>query len=349
MRPRSGARPLFERIEDEGVRANAAPYDTEQHVAVGGLAIRRRARIAKPHDTLHQFDRPFSSYFLLGRSKNRIQRNGLIRHKNTFQIGSTGISQGRKIQAKIHRDVTTKSQFVYGWDNQIGNGGRLVLQTSHKTDFLLYSNTNRYKTVFRPTNILVKDNNKYSGRNFSFETEASLGTILTAFGGGFRFSTLDFLKQTGNHMIQSSVRKKNEFGLNLDVGLGYRYIVHNTLLEGLGLRNTFAEDPYDDVPIDKYVLNKDAIERNLFSLDGGISLRWRKTTFFFRENIHNLEYKSRLSNIDFEDNRFTKKILPKDAEDDPNFYRNDVVKDQKKFINNKFYGYGTVGFCWLIE
>ena len=92
-------------------------------------------------DSLHNYDRPFASYLSIERAKNRTWKNGLVRHKGEFQVGAMGISQGRKIQAKLHEDVITRSQFVHGWDKQIANGGRLVIQANHKFDFLLLSNT----------------------------------------------------------------------------------------------------------------------------------------------------------------------------------------------------------------
>ena len=83
-------------------------------------------------------NRPFASFMCFERAKHRTWRHGMIRHTGEFQIGALGISQGRKIQAKIHEDIVTESQFVHGWDKQIANGGRLALQANHKLHILLY-------------------------------------------------------------------------------------------------------------------------------------------------------------------------------------------------------------------
>ena len=301
-------------------------------------------------DSLHKSDRPFASFLCLERAKHRTWRNGLVRHKGEFQVGTMGISQGRKIQAKLHEDVITSSQFVYGWDKQIANGGRLVIQANHKFDFLLHSNTNRYKTVFKPKHFLVNDPNKYSGRNFIGEFDVKVGTIMTSLGMGVRFSTLDFLKQSGNQMIISKPKTKDGFGWKFDIGLNYRYVVHNSLLEGMGLFNSFDEDPYDKVSRDSYVLDKSEIERNMFILDFGLSLKWRKTTVFFRNTFHTLEYKSRLAGVDFQNQSLTSSIDSKDLE----YYNNTVIQEQNTFLNNKvlgrqIYGYGTLGISWIIE
>src|SRR5690606_8565789 len=93
---------------------------------------------------------------------------------------------------------------------------------------------------------------------------------------------------------------KDEFGLKVDIGFNYRYVVHNSLLEGIGLFNTFKEDLYDKTALDNYLLGKSEIDRNVFSLDFGFNLKWRKTTVFYRNTFHTLEYKSKLSKVDFQ-------------------------------------------------
>jgi hypothetical protein len=302
-------------------------------------------------DSLHKYDRPFASYMCLERAKHRTLRNGLIRHKGEFQIGMIGISQGRKIQAKIHEDLYTSSQFVHGWEKQIADGGRLIIQANHKFDFLLHSNTNRYRTIFKPNHYSVNDPKGYCDRNLIGEIDLKVGTLMTSLGVGVRFSTLDFLKQSGNHMIVSKIGCKNEFGLKFDFGLNYRYVLHNSLLEGLGLFKTFDEDKYDKVSKDNYVLDKSEIERNMFSLDFGLSLKFRKTTVFFRNTFHTLEYKSRLLGVDFQNQNLTSVINTEDIE----HYNTEIIKEQNKFLkksfllNKQIYGFGTIGISWIIE
>lgn len=301
-------------------------------------------------DSLYKYDRPFASFLCFERAKHRTWRNGLIRHRGEFQVGSLGISQGRKIQAKLHEDVIHSSQFVHGWDKQIADGGRLIIQLNHKFDFLLYSNTNRYKTIIYPFHYKVDEIKKYGGCNIIGEIDIKTGTIMTTAGAGIRFSTLDFLKQSGNQMIMSRDNSKDAFGWKFDIGLNYRYVVHNSLLEGLGWLKTFPEDQYDKVLLDNYVLKKNDIERNMFILDYGLSLKWRKTTVFFRQNFHTLEYRSSLSDVDFNSTNLNALI---DSED-KGFYANKVIKEQKSFLNNKvlgkqIYGYGILGISWIIE
>jgi hypothetical protein len=296
-------------------------------------------------DSFYKFDRPFASSIGIERAKYRIFRKGLVRHKGEFQIGALGLSQGRNIQAKLHEDVSTSSQFVHGWDNQIANGGRLAIQLNHKFDFLLASNTNRYRSIFKPTLFLVDDPGKYSGCNFIGELDMKVGSIMTSIGAGFRFSTLDFLKQSGNQMILSKPHAKDEFGWKFDIGLNYRYVVHNSLLEGLGFINTFDEDPYDKTSKDKYVLAKNEIQRNMLILDFGLNLKWRKTTVFFRNTYHTLEYKPKLANVNFQDPGLTSLLNTGDID----YYNSTVIREQKSFLKKGYYGFGTVGISWIIE
>ncbi|MBS3915547.1 MAG: DUF2219 family protein [Bacteroidetes bacterium] len=322
-------------------------------------------------DSLHQYDRPFSSFFCFEMAKNRTWRTGLVRQKGEFQFGSLGISQGRRIQAKLHEDVIHSSQYVYGWDKQIANNGRLVLQMNQKFDFLLWSNTNRYKSIFRYANYLVdepsrkikatekkhnenvnvvKSVTRYKGLNYIFETEARLGTVMTTAGCGIRFSTLDLLKQSGNNMITYNPNTRDDFGWKFDIGFNYRYVIHNSLLEGLGLFRTFDEDPYDVESLDYYALSKDRIMRNMFILDLGISVRFRKMTVYYRQTWNTLEYKSALGSINFQDTSFTNHVDAKDVD----FYNDTVIKEQQKFLNHKifgrqFYGFGTIGVSWMID
>lgn len=323
-------------------------------------------------DTLYGFDRPFASYSSFERAKHRTWRSGLVRHRGQFQIGFTGISSGRKIQAKLHEDFITTSQFVRGWDKQIADGGRLIFQVNHKAEVLLFSTTNRYATVFLPNTFRIQNPlrsykcvkgrlcpqrckhrdgcRRYSGVNVIGEGEVNIGSMITSMGGGIRLSSLDFLKQSGGQMIASRENSRDEFGWKLDIGFSYRWVIHNSLLQGLGIFETFDEDPYDKVVLDPYVLRKDQIQQNMWLLDYGVNLRWRKTTLYFRHVWHTLEYTSELDGLDFTDSRFTSKVDTKNTE----YYNTTVIGEQNSFVNLKIgkrtiYGYGTIGVSWLIE
>lgn len=325
---------------------------TYQTISIGGsgytpyIRYRNNFQLA---DSLHQFDRPFCSYIYLERAKNRVWLKGLVRQKGEFQAGMLG-TNGNQIQAQLHEDVNIEAQHVYGWDKQIAEEGRLFLQVNQKWDFLLFSSTNKYAYAFRPNYIRVEDpKKKYSGVNISSEFDLRYGTLMTAAGVGIRFSTLNFLQQSGHQMIASrKPNGKNNYGWKFDAGLSYRYVVHNSTLEGLGLTKKFPDDPYDIVKPDDYVLPQTQINRNLIIFDFGINLKWRKTTFFYRQLFHTLEYNSALSSVDYS------KLEYLVDSDDKEYYYNTIAKEQNDFLNYKigkmqYYGYGTIGMNWIID
>lgn len=336
---------------------NILTYQTISMLGSGYTPYTRYRNNFALNDTLQSFDRPFSSFMCIERAKHRTWSKGLVRHRGEFQIGAMGISQGRKIQAQLHKDLITSSQFVRGWDKQIANGGRMVFQLNHKLDLLLFSNTNRYQTVFRRNTYKVFKPKKIFGSNLYSETELRLGTINTDFSIGFRFSSLDFLNQSGNQMIKRPENtfccfrffNKDDFAIKFDIGLKYKYVFHNSTLQGIGIFKSFDEDPYDNEPIDVYYLTNDEIEKNIFTFDFGFNVKFRKTTVFYRQYIYTLEYKSRLNNVDLQDPYFISLLDPKDLE----FYQNKVIKEQQSFLNKKIFGrqiysYGTLGISWLI-
>jgi len=303
-------------------------------------------------DSLHRLDRPFASYFGISRTKNRIWRKGLFQHTGEFMVGSIGISQGRKIQAKLHEDINSGSQYVYGWDNQIANGGRLFLQLNHKASFLIWSNTNRYKTIGKPYTYLVDKPIKYSGFNLIGDIDLKIGSLVTSYGAGLKISSRDLLTQSGNFMINHNPKNRNLIGLKFDLGVNYKYVEHNSLLEGLGLFEPIPEDPYDKEPVDTYFLKRDEINRNIISLDFGVNIRVRQTTVFYRSNFHNLEYKSKFENVNFNNPWFLNRLNPKDVEN----YKTKTIKEQmdftslgKKFFGTTIYGFATLGISWLIN
>jgi hypothetical protein len=227
---------------------------------------------------------------------------------------------------------------------------RMIIQLNQKIEALLYSNTNRYSSIFKAKNYKREESKKYCGRNIIAEVEASVGTLLTAAGFGLRFSTLNFLQQSGDQMVSSVKGNRDEFGIKFDVGVNYRYVFHNSTLTGVGILKTFEADLYDKEKKDNYLLKEKDVERHIYSLDLGINVKFRKTTFFFRETFYSLEYKSALRNIDFNNPDFIKALNP----DDQDFYRNVVIKENRDFLNNKlfgrtFYVYGTIGFSWYVD
>jgi hypothetical protein len=335
-----------------------------QSLSFGGFGytpyVRYRNNFALA-DTLHQHDRPFGSYVFVERSKYRLWPNGLVRHQGQFQIGQIGLLAGDKIQAKIHQDITTSSQRVYGWTKQVGNGGRYLLQLNHKADFLLFSTTNKYASVFtpkRPSQLRAKKKHrergiynqtwgdlkhKYAGVNIIGTADIRFGGYQTSFGAGVRFSTLDFINSTNQKYIVQRRRNRFDFGWHFDLGINYRYVQHNTMLEGLGYWSSFTKDPYDEDNPDYYVLQSSQVNRHLWIIDWGVTFRWRQMTMYYRQSFNRMEYT--VPEIDYNDASVLSLVDPADLE----FYQESIVNEHQSLQNRKFYGFGTIGASWIIQ
>lgn len=312
-------------------------------------------------DTLFQHDRPFGSFVYLDRSKYRLWPKGLIRHHSALQVGIIGSNAGKNIQAILHRDATVQSQKVYGWDNQIANGGRWLVQFNQTVDLLLYSGTNKYQSIFSNTK---NDSPKNFGWNVVGTGEIMVGGFLTALGGGLKLASSDFTKQSGQKSIKPFKNNIYNFGIYLDAGISYRYVVHNSMLEGFGYLTTFTDDLYDDESESVYTLNQayyemqneilgddkkryartpsevDEVERHLFLIDFGINIRWRKMTVYGHITYHNKEFTA--MEVDYEG------LLPLVKPEDIDFYQEEAITDLETYNDNTFYGYGKLGVTWLL-
>lgn len=338
---------------------------TYQVLAAGGFGYTPYIRFHNNFslaDTFHQHDRPFGSYVYLGRSKYRLWPSGLARHQGEFQIGQVGLFSGDKIQAVIHKDLTIDAQRVYGWEKQIGSGGRYLFQVNHKLDLMLFSTTNRYRSIFgwkkpRTDEDLEKEKycdnmynrtykpigNRYAGANVFGELDLRFGGFLTSAGAGLRFSTLDFTKQSGQKYILARRNSRFDFGWHFDAGIHYRYVIHNSMLEGLGIIKTFENDPYDEDDLDFYTLRYGQVQRHLWLVDWGINVRWRKMTMYYRQTFHRLEYE--VDPLDYEHPDVLARVNPDDLQE----YRDKWIKEHAQPFDSNYYIFGVVGASWLLN
>ncbi len=305
-------------------------------------------------DTLFQYDRPFGSYMYIDISKYRLWPKGLIRHSSSFQLGIIGSNAGRWMQETFHK--------VYGWEKQIANGGHLLIQLNHTTDFLLFSSTNKYCSVFNPSKKNLQTKN--FGLNFYSTGEILWGGYLTSLGGGITLSSSDFIKQSGQRTINPFKNNKFKFGILLNATVKYRYIVHNSMLEGSGYWTTYVNDIIDDDDGMVYTLNLDyyksqneqinehlrryertpkeidEVERNMFIFDTGLNLRFRKMVIYYQLNFFRKEYKNKP--IDFNS------LIPLVNIEQQEYYIETIVPEFEKYYSRSFYGYGRIGVVWLL-
>lgn len=226
----------------------------------------------------YEKDRPFGSYEYFGRSKYRMHYRGLWRWKSQFSIGIIGGKKGSIAQSIIHRDQAWKSVKVIGWDRQIANGGRFAMNIDHKIDLMLFS---KERALFNKANRW--DNKPAKGNdyiNVSSTLGLHVGNYLTAIDFGLGFSTLNFIEQNGDN----NYRLKNGklFRWKVYVNAYGRWVIHNSMLEGFGLFNTYPDDPYDDEPISVYQLERDQVVPLVYYLEVGASMRMNKTTLFLK-------------------------------------------------------------------
>jgi len=313
-------------------------------------------------DTLYGYDRPFGSYVYFDRSKYRLWPKGLVRHQGSFQVGKIGSNTGRDIQAVLHRDATVKSQRVYGWDTQIANGGRWLVQLNHKIDLLLLSTSNKYKTIFSPN--IKNESPKNIGWNIIATGDFRFGGFLTSAGGGIKISSTDFIHQSGQETLKPFKNNAYEFAFSVDAGISYRYVYHNSMLEGFGYRSTYTNDEYDDESESIYSLNQsyyeyqndyltsndtrypntppdyDQLNRHLYLIDFGVNFRWRKMTVYYQMTLNRKEFT--IEEINYEG------LIDIVSDDDKKFYEEDVIEELHDYNSKKIYGYGRVGISWLL-
>ena len=309
--------------------------------------IRYRDRYALA-DTLYAKDRPFGSVTYIARKKYRLWPRGLTRSEGTIMLGKIGSSFGRNFQAALHRDATIASQFVYGWDKQIAEGGRWFTQINHKIEWMLFSATNKYVSIltWNKTQEFPKRGLKsYIGLNVIGTTEINIGGYQSSFDIGVKLASLDFTNHSGQKFIKAirhnskAKAHKNriyEFGIYGEFGYRLRHVIHNSMLEGFGYFRTFRDDRYDNESETIYTLNNDwykqeeirlitensdqtsykrppkdndQVKRILHFLDFRLNVRWRKMTVYVHSTLHSKEFVfEKLTQTDYE-NLITPELL----------------------------------------
>lgn len=306
-------------------------------------------------DTLFQHDRPFGSYIYIDRSNYRLWPKGLVRSHSALQIGAIGTNGGKAMQGAMHK--------VYGWEKQVANGGRWLVQINNSLDLLLFSTTNKYRSIFCPNS--KNSANRNFGLNIAGTGEVLWGGYLTAMGGGLKLSSSDFVKQSGQGTIKPFKNNEYKFGIKLDASIRYRYIIHNSLLEGYGYWTTFIDEIMDDESGSVYTLNQayyelqnqqllgnerrykrtpknmDELERHVFLFDFGFNLKFRQLSVYWYFNLYSKEYKG--TEIDY--NSLAYLVRPEHQD----FFSEVIVPALESYRDQRFYGYVTIGATWLFE
>lgn len=240
-------------------------------------------------------DRPFASFQYIGRGKYKLHHNGNYRRWGFLKIGKVGGPVGENIQAIIHNDLTTGSQRVLNWSNQIANGGRFAVNLEWKSEFSLLSE-NSYIVNFKK-NPEAKKHRILKHVNVYVPVEFALGTVHTHAGGGIGISNKSFLNTNGTNDVKfvnyRGLHTIRRIWLNtyINVEYNYRHVIHNSMLEGMGIINPFGDDPLDDEAVTVYKLREEDINRNLHSLSWQIGIRVKRMTIFYKQvRLFNKEF-----------------------------------------------------------
>ena len=239
----------------------------------------RNASIFNADTSFDVSDRPFASYEYIGRSKYRILYNGNARMRSDFKLGVIGGNVGNVFQSVIHRDQYVSSLKPYGWDSQIASGGRFAWNIDHYFDAMLFSGQG---------DIFKKERKTHNWVNVPLHVELHFGNELTAVGAGIGFSTLSFKQQSGTGDLKIPAGKSWNWVASANIS--YRYVIHNSMLEGLGMIDTFEDDDDPFAPKDMYRLDENEVERNLIMGDVSLGVRFMKTTIFYKCTFNTQEY-----------------------------------------------------------
>jgi hypothetical protein len=269
-------------------------------------------------------DRPFASFQYVARGKYRLFHDGCFRIASFFKIGKIGGKVGKNVQAALHQDLTTASQRVLNWEDQIANGGRFAFNIEHKLDVSIWKRDILSSKSQKKDQPVVKTD--LATINLYIPVELATGTVTTYAGIGLGVCNKSFLDLSGINDIKRTKYNgiknlprilKNTF---VNVEYNYRRVAHNSLLEGIGWLKPFEDDPLDDEAITIYSLNEDDVNRNLHKLSFQLGYRFHKTTFYYRQ--------VRYINKEFEVQGV-----------DPNY---------SEFTSSNWYGFGRMGISFIL-
>lgn len=202
-----------------------------------------------------------------------------MRIRSDFSLGVIGGDVGNLIQSIIHRDQFVSSLKPYGRDSQIAEGGRFAWNIDNTLDLMLYSGSG---------DIINLNRAKASWVNIPISFDAHIGNEQTSLGAGIGFSSLSFSDRSGNEDIKLQNSKKIRVLVSFNAR--YRYVVHNSMLEGIGIFETFQDDDDPLAPTDVYRLEANEVVRNLFLADLLIGFRTMKTTVYWKLTMNSKEY-----------------------------------------------------------
>jgi len=239
-------------------------------------------------------DRPWASFQYISGSIYRKHNRLPIKLVSQYKIGTIGGKISNSFQTAIHKTDVSTSKSAYGWEHQIANGGRLVWNIDHKLEFMLWSVEG---SIFDTKKL------KHSKKAFNLgaSLESHIGMELTAWGAGLSLSNQTIIRQSQITRYRPSFfrngrfiqRKSKKFTAKVNwlYKLDYRirYVQHNSMLEGCGIFNSFANENHTD----GYVLQKDQVNRLVYLLNLKLGLKRNRLTLYFTQSFISPEFEIR--------------------------------------------------------
>jgi lipid A 3-O-deacylase len=174
---------------------------------------------------INKFDRPYVGLFGITNGITLTKDKRLLDFK--LLLGFTGpLSGGSKVQSVFH-EYATQDSTIPAWESEIKNGMLINLYFNYVREWKIQSNPFSVNVALSPSSAfgtkdiyLQNDIVGYFGRRSSMENSSAY-------------------RQIGSY----------EKELFFAVRLGYRYVFHNTLLEGnlLGDSSVLLKDPYQNL------------------------------------------------------------------------------------------------------
>jgi hypothetical protein len=240
-------------------------------------------------------DRPYGSFQWFGFAKNKLNYRGVYRKRAELKLGLIGGNISKGFQSMLHQDLTVNSVKPNGWEAQVANGGRFAIQFDHKWDIMMRSAT--------PTLLnrrYAKPNQRKPWFNLYIPTAMHVGAALSGLDAGLGFTTQNFTKLSAYN--EPDAGPLGNITVNFTAELSYRYVLHNSMLEGFGYFKTepdeeFLKDDFETATSknkkvyteaeleavggtgrDIYVLDADHVVRNLLLANVGVSVRSGRMT-----------------------------------------------------------------------
>lgn len=163
-------------------------------------------------------DRPYASYTFISLGRTQLFKNTAF--YSEISIGALGLSLAEKAQIYIHKKhfLGTDRPIPLGWENQIQEGGDLVL--NYKMNYLYAFNNTVYGNSIIPSMRVAVNLGNYT-------SDIYVGGQLSFFNINYSSSSLNF-----NEIVAFKDFKRNKTRFNMFIEPGIRWNLYNATLQG---------------------------------------------------------------------------------------------------------------------